>query len=205
MHSSDSLDDGYLGSGKILGYSRHKHGDKNHTREILEICESREQLKFREKEIVNDELMSHPLNINLKYGGEGGWSLDLSRRGGINSAKNNPAGSIIVMQRGYKSRQTKINRSKTDAEYERNISEKLSISRLEWNKNNENPFKGKKHKPESKAKIALSMQGKQTKEKNSQFGTIWINDGKNVKKIKKSESIPDGWFKGRKILKFATI
>ena len=73
MHSSNSLDDGYLGSGKILGYSRHKYGDENHVREILEFCVSREQLKSREKEIVNEKLLSDPLNINLKYGGEGGW------------------------------------------------------------------------------------------------------------------------------------
>ena len=55
MHSSDSLEDGYLGSGKILGYSRAKYGDENHVREILEFCVSREQLKSREKEIVNEE------------------------------------------------------------------------------------------------------------------------------------------------------
>ena len=68
MHSADSLDDGYLGSGKILGYSRAKYGDENHVREILELCVSREQLKSREKEIVNEEMLKDPLNINLKYG-----------------------------------------------------------------------------------------------------------------------------------------
>ena len=73
MHSSDSLDDGYLGSGKILGYSRKKYGDENHVREILEFCSSRDELKQREKEIVNEALLADPLNINLKYGGEGGF------------------------------------------------------------------------------------------------------------------------------------
>jgi hypothetical protein len=73
MHSTDNLDDGYLGSGKILGYSRNKYGDENHKIERLEYLQSREELKRREKEIVNEELLSHPLNINLKYGGDGGW------------------------------------------------------------------------------------------------------------------------------------
>ena len=72
MHSTDNLEDGYLGSGKILGYSRKKHGDENHNKEIIEMCSDRPALKLREKEIVNEELLSHPLNINLKYGGEGG-------------------------------------------------------------------------------------------------------------------------------------
>lgn len=38
MHSTDNLDDGYLGSGKLLGYSVAKHGKENHKREIVEVC-----------------------------------------------------------------------------------------------------------------------------------------------------------------------
>lgn len=34
--------------------------------------------------------------------------------------------------------------------------------------------------------------------KNSQFGTMWITDGFENKKIKKEDVIPDGWYKGRK-------
>lgn len=35
---------------------------------------------------------------------------------------------------------------------------------------------------------------------NSQYGTMWITDGINNKKIKKDvDFIPDGWYKGRKI------
>lgn len=42
---------------------------------------------------------------------------------------------------------------------------------------------------------------------NSQFGTFWITDGVNSKKIKKNEDIPNGWYKGRTIiqLKFHNI
>jgi hypothetical protein len=95
MHSTDNLEDGYLGSGKILGYSRKKYGDENHVREILEFCSSRDELKQREKEIVNEELLANPLNINLKYGGEGGWDhlsadqLKKFRRAGWESMMNN--------------------------------------------------------------------------------------------------------------------
>jgi hypothetical protein len=39
MHSTNNLEDGYLGSGKILGYSIAKHGRENHKREILEFCQ----------------------------------------------------------------------------------------------------------------------------------------------------------------------
>ena len=33
--------------------------------------------------------------------------------------------------------------------------------------------------------------------KNSQFGSVWITDGTNNKKIKKDTPIPEGWKKGR--------
>jgi hypothetical protein len=45
MHSTDNLDDGYLGSGKRLRYSINKHGAENHVREILEFVDSRENSK----------------------------------------------------------------------------------------------------------------------------------------------------------------
>lgn len=83
MHSTDTLDDGYLGSGKVLWYSIRKHGRENHRRDIVEMCSTREALKLREKEIVNEQLLADPLNINLKYGGEGGgrfWNEEHRRK-----------------------------------------------------------------------------------------------------------------------------
>ena len=58
MHSTDNLNDGYLGSGKRLWYSLNYHGKENHIKEIIEFCENREILKKREKEIVNEQLLS---------------------------------------------------------------------------------------------------------------------------------------------------
>jgi hypothetical protein len=71
MHSSDSLTDGYLGSGKRLRYSINKYGKINHIREILEFCKTREDLKAREIEIVNLNEITKLECMNLKIGGEG--------------------------------------------------------------------------------------------------------------------------------------
>ena len=38
---------------------------------------------------------------------------------------------------------------------------------------------------------------KKTKDRNGSWGTIWITDGINTKKIKKSDKIPEGWKLGR--------
>ncbi len=43
------------------------------------MCSSRNELKQREKEMVNETLLADPLNMNLKYGGDGGgqiWSKE---------------------------------------------------------------------------------------------------------------------------------
>ena len=56
---------------------------------------------------------------------------------------------------------------------------------------------GKKHSERTKEKMSQAKIGSQTGEKNSQYGTIWITDGKNSKKISKDSRIPPGWKKGR--------
>ena len=48
MHSTDNLQDGYIGSGKRLYYSIKKYGKENHTCEILEFLPDRLSLKNRE-------------------------------------------------------------------------------------------------------------------------------------------------------------
>jgi hypothetical protein len=83
MHSAVKLNDGYLGSGKIIRRSIRKYGKDSHILEILEFCETREVLPKRESEIVNAELLKDPLCINLRLGGAGnagghmttGWTM----------------------------------------------------------------------------------------------------------------------------------
>lgn len=59
-------------------------------------------------------------------------------------------------------------------------------------------FEGKNHTDESRNKISKSMKGKGIGSENSQFGTIWITNGEQNKKINKDERIPLNWYKGRK-------
>jgi len=58
-------------------------------------------------------------------------------------------------------------------------------------------FKGKKHTEETKAKMSVNSKGKTSGKKNSQFGTCWITNGVDNKKIKKTDDIPQGWYAGR--------
>ena len=74
MHSTNNLDDNYMGSGTRLRHSIRKYGVENHTKEILEFCETREELIIKEIEIVNSDLIQLKLCMNLKEGGSGGFA-----------------------------------------------------------------------------------------------------------------------------------
>lgn len=80
LHSTDDLDDGYLGSGTKLWNSIRRHGKDKHVREILEFLPSRLALRRREREIVNEELLNDPLCMNLSLGGQALDHTDEVRR-----------------------------------------------------------------------------------------------------------------------------
>ena len=70
MHSTDDLNDGYMGSGKKLWQSIKKHGAEQH---MLEHLPSREALRLREAELVNEQVLKDKQCMNLTLGGSGGW------------------------------------------------------------------------------------------------------------------------------------
>ena len=184
MHSTSNLEDGYLGSGKILMRSLKKYGKENHIREILEMLDDRCSLKERERELVNEEILQDPMNMNLKIGGEGGL--------GFISVEQQRSRSVAAGKAFSK-------KLKEDKDFRKVFMDRAK-ERMEERHNkgeiNYATFTGKKHSEETKKKMS---EADRTGNKNSQFGTIWITDGSNNKKIKKNELIQNGWKKGRKI------
>jgi len=198
MHSTDDPNDGYLGSGKILGYSIAKHGRENHKKEILERLPTREALRLREKEIVNEELLADSLNINLKYGGEGGfdhlnspeaiearrWTFTVRSKAGYEAQRK------LMEDPGYREKRLAQQR------------EVIKIAKAAaMEKYPSGTFANRSHTAETCHKMKQSHQGKHDGQKNSQFGTCWVSrDGKAIK-IKKPEMetyLSNGYSKGRK-------
>ena len=183
VHSTTDLEDGYLGSGLRLSKSVKKHGKEKHYREILEFFETRESLMNREREIVNEELLKEEKCLNLKPGGEGGFCNEEHRLKAQKSGASSAGRKAIRIHR---------DRILNDSEYRKkhkDIIIKKCLKNLDWT--------GRTHKEETKAKIGKTNSIKQLGEKNSQFGTIWINNGFQNKKIKKTEILQEGWKKGR--------
>jgi hypothetical protein len=176
MHSTNNLDDGYMGSGDLIRKSIKKHGKENHKFEILERCDSREELASREEELVNLQEIAKKDCMNLKVGGSGG--LDGLTEQQINKIRKDPY---------YRKKISQIS-SKT-------LKRLHSEGKIKYN-----TFIGKKHSEETKKKISESAKGRGKGSYNSQFGTCWITNEKENKKIKKGDLIPEGWRLGRKMI-----
>jgi hypothetical protein len=58
-------------------------------------------------------------------------------------------------------------------------------------------WSGKKHKEDSKRKIGEANSLKQKGSSNSQFGSCWITNGNENRKMKKNDELPLGWRFGR--------
>lgn len=72
VHSTNNLNDKYLGSGTYISRSIKKHGRDKHKREILEMCASRDHAFEREIAIITPEILNDPLCMNGGPGGQGG-------------------------------------------------------------------------------------------------------------------------------------
>jgi len=69
VHSTDNLEDGYMGSGTRLHYAYKKYGIENFTKEILKFFDTREKANEYEAEIVNEELIKDENCYNVVKGG----------------------------------------------------------------------------------------------------------------------------------------
>jgi hypothetical protein len=190
MHSTYKLNDGYLGSGKILRYSILKYGKENFSIKIIEFLSSREDLINAEINLITEEmLIDNNLCMNLKKGGMGGIISNehqIKMKEGASKWMN----SLWKDEEWVKKFKSGVsNRNKE--QYENGVRQKVYF--YDWT--------GKNLSDETKRKIGEKNSLNQKGEKNSQFGTCWITREGLNKKIKKEDLeiyLSEGWVKGRK-------
>jgi hypothetical protein len=72
VHSTNNLNDNYMGSGKILKLAYEKYGIENFEKEILEFFETSDEMLAAEKNIVNPEFRNRKDTYNIAIGGNSG-------------------------------------------------------------------------------------------------------------------------------------
>ena len=187
MHSTDNLEDGYIGSGTRLWHSIKKHGRENFTIEILEFCDDRESLKKREAELITEDMLNDPLCMNLTLGGNGGFyhlSNEFMKPIRVNNINKN---------------RTRFFESCDTSDWREIQSKKMKLRHSEG-KCRYDTFKGRKHSDESKSKIGKANSKSQAGERNSQFGKRWMNKDGEIIRVSEEEAVlleENGWSRGK--------
>ena len=205
-HSTKNLNDGYIGSGKRFKALVDQYGRENFTTEILEYCNDYDELKTREFQIVNEDLLKDPLCVNMKLGGDGGWDFinqnGLGLRTGktlsaISRKKISEKKSGCKLSEDHKNKLKMNNGMKSDLAKERVSKALTGKKKTEDHKENISRAISEWHKERRTNVNSDFAKGS----KNSNFGKMYIHNPefRLNKTILKTEEIPDGWVKGRKI------
>jgi hypothetical protein len=202
VHKTSNINDGYMGSGKVIKRAIEKYGIENFTKIILETFETVEAMYAAEKEMVTEEFLTRDDVYNLRRGGTGGF--DYINRTGKNF--NGTQLSAVYINDPERHREISVKGGKS-----------CKAQKKGWHDpNNKNcGWISREHQQKAclaaaaaesniKRKTTMSLAHHQQAEKNSQFGTCWIwhelIGNKKCKKELLPEYIEQGWSKGRFLL-----
>lgn len=226
VHKSDNIQsDQYLGSGDQLRLSIAKYGRQKFNRQILYQFGTKEEAYAMEKLIVDKQFVKRKDTYNIRLGGQGGFGhmqgsiCVKDKQGNIFRVDKNDSrylsGELVQITRGSVVVKDKFgNVFRIDKNDERYITGQfVSINRgqignmknkivvkdsdnntLSINKNDSRFLSGQLV---GVTKGLSYPPGHQCGQKNSQYGTMWITNGVQNKKIKKCNTLPEGWYRGR--------
>ena len=178
------FENGYLGSGKQIIAAIKKYGIDNFKKEVLYYCNDAHEMAVKESEIVTEDFVKRTDTYNMHKGGNGGWDH------WNGSDKHREKSSL-----GGQKSASRSNNPFKDPEFQKTVEWTRAPDRMrmlgqkantpEVNEKRKNTFKKIKH---------------QAGNANSQFGRIWISNilTKEVKRITISDTIPEGWVRGKK-------
>jgi hypothetical protein len=175
-HKTEDLNDGYFGSGKLLKKAIKKYGKENFKKEILFVFESELEVDIKEAELVTEKFCSWSNTYNICVGGRGGFSY-INNSGLNNENKNWDVIKLKISMRkkGVKQPLSSLRMKKMHKEGKIKPPKHSCI--------------GYRHTEKTKQKMSITHMGS----KNSQYGTCWITNGQDNKKINKNDL--ESWLK----------
>lgn len=175
-HKTDNLEDGYMGSGKLIKRAIKKYGLENFTKEYIKCFDNAEDMFAYEKETV----FIGEASYNLKNGGHGGF--DHIKINGMKGKKQSQKQRNTAKQLMENLNKAGLNGGKIAA---------VKHPELRYN------FLGKRHNEETKRRIGVAN-SLMTGQRNSQYGSCWITNGTENRKLRSDDILPEGWVKGRR-------
>lgn len=183
MHSTNRIDDGYLGSGTRLRYEVTKYGRDNFKVEIIKYFNSREDLVQAEMQLITEQDLNSVNCLNLITGGNG-FSIETSRC--ANEIRKQKLQQDVDWREAYilKLKDTKKEWVKNLTQQDKDTISKKIKRGLKKSGHIHNSFLGKKHSKETILKMKKAKIGQGCGNKNSQYGKPRSEETK--KKIRES-------------------
>jgi hypothetical protein len=204
VHSTDNIDDGYLGSGTRIKSSIKKYGKDSFERDVLRYFDNKKDAYSYENEIVTSETLKDTYCMNMQEGGIGGYGMSGEKngmygKGHLISGEKHPMFGKKTWMYGKKHSEESIQKIRNNNAMAMLGKKHSEESIQKMRDNSAMSMLGKKHSDETKKKMSNSSKG----ERNGMYGKsaisgkVWITDGVTSKYIKKEDDVPVGWRRGR--------
>lgn len=215
VHRTNNLNDDYMGSGMILKRAKKKYGITNFAKYIIKFFKTYQEALDEEKKIVTLDFIKNNKTYNIKEGGYGNckWS-DAALKLLSDAAKKrwkNPE-YVKMMENNCFNNDERNN--KISKKVKKWIKENPELHRIRMLKINKNPdkirkmaekHKGMKRSEKAKQNIsnAVNLFYKNNPDKakiisGKDLIYIYNKELNVVKRHKKDEIIPTGWFRGQR-------
>ena len=121
-HSTDNLDDGYMGSGILICKAEKKYGIENFTKDYLAFCDTEEKLNWFEKFYIK-KYKAREVGYNLTDGGDGALGYIDSDETRLKKSLSHKG-----IKRGPMTEETKQKMSEARKKYHHSEESKIKIS-----------------------------------------------------------------------------
>lgn len=188
-----------MGSGKHLKNAISKYGIENFKKETLFQFDNEAEMNAKEAELVTEEFCLREDTYNICPGGKGGWGYNNTQEGQTLREFSYKRWS----KAGAKAFSDLFNNDiEFQNQHKKHLLEAGQVAQKTIKEKYPNGIFYKRTHSENTKRIMSEKAAMRTGGKNSQFGSMWITNGYENSKIKKDvDIIPEGWYKGRVIVK----
>lgn len=173
IHSTENINDNYLGSGRIFIKALKKYGKENFTKEILFICNTRKEALDKEAELVNEEFILNDNNYNCTLGGFGG--IGKSMKGRKHTLEARKKISEAGKRKCSEEKKIKIGNANRGRKMKEEFVLQNSLLRKKYYETNSSPRKGVKLSEETKRLISEKNKGYTWEDRETSNGKTVIN------------------------------